>query len=97
MPDIRFVPYADIWVPITTAKTDAYKREIMGGFQAVALARTGRDMPIIREEFNARLSRIELPDKAYKSLVAPFETQYDSFARESPLADRSSPDRQGSS
>jgi putative ABC transport system permease protein len=96
VPDIRFVPYADVFAPITTAKTDAYKREIMGGFHAVALARTRDDLPIIREEFNARLSRIELPDKAYKTLVAPFETKYDAIARESPLADRSSPERQGS-
>jgi putative ABC transport system permease protein len=96
VPDIRYVPYADAFVPITTAKTDAYKREIMGGFQAVALARTRDDLPIIREEFNARLSRIELPDKAYKTLVAPFETKYDAIARESPLADRTSPERQGS-
>ncbi len=32
-PDIRMVPFADFCVPTTTAKTDAYKREIMGGFQ----------------------------------------------------------------
>jgi len=96
VPDIRYVPFSDIFAPITTAKTDAYKRDIMGDFQAVALARTRDDLPIIREEFNARLSRLELPDKAYKTLVAPFETKYDAIARESPLADRSSPDRQGS-
>jgi putative ABC transport system permease protein len=96
VPDIRSVPYADLFVPITTAKTDAYKRELMEGFQAVALARTPDDLPIIREEFNARLSRIELPNKAYTTLVAPFETKYDAIARETPLADRSSPERQGS-
>jgi putative ABC transport system permease protein len=96
VPDIRYVPYADVFVPITTAKTDAYKRELMGGFQAVVLARSRDDLPIIREEFNARVSRIELPDKAYKTLIAPFETKYDSVARESPFADRTSPGRQGS-
>jgi len=95
VPDIRLAPFADIWAPTTTSKTDAYKREIMGGFNAVVLARSADDLPKIREEFNARVSRIELPDKAYKSLVAPFETKYDSLARESPFADRSSPDRQG--
>jgi putative ABC transport system permease protein len=94
--DLRMVPYADVYVPTTTAKTDAYKRELMGGFSAVALARTVDDLPKIREEFNARVARIELPDKAYKTLVAPFETKYDSLARESPFADRSSPERQGS-
>lgn len=95
VPDIRMVPFADLFAPITTAKTDAYEREIMGGFQAVALARSRDDLPIIREEFNARLSRLELPDKDYTSLVAPFETRYDSIARESPFGDRKSPDRQG--
>ena len=39
-------------------------------------------MPIIREEFNARLPRVELPDKSYKALVAPFETKFDALARE---------------
>ena len=67
----------------------------MGGFSAVVLARTTDDLPKIREEFNARLARIELPDKSYKTLVAPFETKYDSLARESPFADRTSADRQG--
>jgi putative ABC transport system permease protein len=95
VPDIRYTVFADVYAPITTSKTDAYKREIMGGFHAVALARTTDDLPIIREEFNARLARLELPDKAYESLVAPFETRYNAIARESPLADRSSPDPQG--
>jgi putative ABC transport system permease protein len=85
-----------MYAPITTAKTDAYKREIMGGFHAVALARTTADLPVIREEFNSRVARVELPDKNYKTLVAPFETRYDSMARESPFADRTSPERQGS-
>ncbi len=95
VPDIRIVPYADFYVPTTTSKSDAYKREIMGGFIAVALARTTDDLPKIREEFNARLTRITLPDKSYTTLVAPFETKYDTIARESPFADRQSPDRQG--
>jgi putative ABC transport system permease protein len=95
VPDIRYVPFADAYAPTTTAKTDAYKREIMGGFHAVALAKTTDDLPLIREEFNARVSRVELPDKDYKTLVAPFETRYDSIARESPFADRTSPERQG--
>jgi putative ABC transport system permease protein len=94
--DMRFVPFGDLFTPLTTAKSDAYKQQIMGGFHAVALARTTDDMPIIREEFNARLTRVELPDpEQNKALVAPFETHYDSIAREGPWADRKSPERQG--
>jgi len=92
---MRVVPYADVFAPLTTAKSDAYKQQIMGGFHAVALARTTSDLPIIREEFNARIAKAELPDKTYTNIVAPFETAYDSIAREGPWADRKSPERQG--
>ena len=85
---LRTVPYADIWVPYTTAKTDAYKREITGGWNAIALAKDTASMAAIHEEFNSRLLRVELPDpKEYKALVAPFETRLASFARDMPLAD----------
>lgn len=93
--DMRVVPYADVFAPLTTAKSDAYKQQIMGGFHAVALARTTSDLPIIREEFNARIARAELPEQRYTDIVAPFETHYDSIAREGPWADRKSPERQG--
>jgi putative ABC transport system permease protein len=93
--DMRFVPFGDVFAPLTTAKSDSYKQQIMGGFHAVALARSTSDLPIIREEFNSRIAKAELPDKAYTNLVAPFETHYDSIAREGPWADRKNPDRQG--
>ncbi len=91
VPDIRMTPFGDLFAPLTTAKTDAYKREVMGGFHAVVLARSTDDLPIIREEFNARLAKVELPEKGFTALVAPFETPYDSLARESPFGDRKEP------
>ncbi len=76
MSELRTRPFADIWVPYTTAKTDAYKREIMGDWNAMALARDTASMAAIHEEFNSRLLRVELPDpKDYQAIVAPFETQ----------------------
>ena len=67
--ELRSVPFADIWVPYTTAKTDAYKREIMGDWNAIALARDQAAMAGIREEFNSRLLRAELPDpKGFRRL-----------------------------
>ncbi len=92
----RYTPFADIWAPITTAKTDAYKREMMGSFNALALARDPAALDRIHDEFNARLAHIELEHpQDYKAYVAPFETTFDSFARQLPTADRRSPDRQG--
>jgi putative ABC transport system permease protein len=91
---VRTVPAADIWAPLTTAKTDGYKTSLMGGFHAVVLARQASDLPGIREEFNSRLRRAELPDKEWKTLVAPFESAYEGLARETPFSDRKSTDSQ---
>jgi putative ABC transport system permease protein len=92
--EMRSVPSADIWVPYTTAKTDAYKREIMGDWNAIALARDRAAMAGIHEEFNSRLLRVELPDKDYEAIVAPFETKFAAFARLMPTADRKDPESQ---
>jgi putative ABC transport system permease protein len=91
---LRGVPYADIWVPYTTAKTDAFKRELMGGWSAMALATDRASMRAIHEEFNSRLLRLELPSKDYVAYVAPLETKIAGFARSTPFADRKSPDSQ---
>lgn len=93
--ELRSAPYADIWVPYTTAKTDAYKRELMGSWSAMALAKDRDSMALIREEFESRLQRAELPDpKAFTTIVAPFETKLEGFARMMPVADRQDPDSQ---
>jgi putative ABC transport system permease protein len=96
----RDVPFAEIWTPYTTAKSDAYKAGIVGNFNAIVLASNRAALPQIREEFNARLARMdraEFPDpKAYTTIVAPFETRFDALARGfEPIGDRRDPDRQG--
>jgi putative ABC transport system permease protein len=96
IPRIREVPFADLWVPHTTSKSAAYRDEIMGGYNAIALAASRADLPKIREEFNARLVRAELPDpRNYKSIVAPFETRFENFARNSPVGDSKDPASHG--
>jgi putative ABC transport system permease protein len=96
VPETRFFSYADIWVPLTTAKTDGYKREIMGGFYAVVLAKDRTALKGIGDEFRSRLTRVELPNpKDYTTLVAPLEDRFDSLARYVPWADRQDPNPQG--
>jgi putative ABC transport system permease protein len=96
----RDVPFADIWTPYTTAKSDIYKTGITGNFNAMVLASNSAALSQIRDEFNARLARMdraELPDpRAYTTIVAPFETKFDALARGFDLiADRRDPERQG--
>jgi putative ABC transport system permease protein len=82
VPWLRQVPYAEMWAPITTAKSDSYKSELLGSFCGLVLARDQSAIPAIKEEFRNRLARVELPDpKRYKKLVAPLETTLDQAAR----------------
>jgi putative ABC transport system permease protein len=76
VPMLRTIPFADIWVPVTTSKSDAYRKEIMDGFIGMFLARSPEDFPAIRQEFEARLKQVELPDpKMWKVLEAhPYTT-----------------------
>lgn len=74
VPRLREVPFADIWVPLTTAKSDAYRRELMGDFMAIFLARSPADFPAIKEEFRSRMTRVELTDSHFKTMTAVPET-----------------------
>jgi len=48
VPLLRIVPFADVWVPISTTKTDSYKSELVGDFMATIVARSPKDLPRIR-------------------------------------------------
>lgn len=81
VPVLRDVPFADIWVPHSTSRTNAYRRGLSGGYNAIVLASDHEALPRIREEFNARLALLELP-AGFTAIIAPFETRLDAFARD---------------
>jgi putative ABC transport system permease protein len=95
---LRDTPYADIWTPYTTFKTDEYRDNLMGEFRAVVLARDTSMLDDIHDEFNARLARIdraEFPGPQYTTIIAPFEGKFDALARNAgPFADGRSPEPQ---
>lgn len=85
VPVIRRNTSADVWVPISTAKTSGYKDQvIMGNFNAVILARSRADFPAIKSEVQARLRQAEknLPDpKMYKTLSGGADTMFETLSR----------------
>jgi len=84
VPVLRYGSSADLWVPVTSAKTSAYKQEWMGNFYALILARSRADLPAIKAEFQSRLREAEkqLPDpKNYKKLVTGADTLFEGAAR----------------
>ncbi len=82
VPYLRQVPFADIWVPISTTKTKTYRDELMGNFMAIYQARSSADFPAIKEEFQARLKQVEFPDpKEWNKMSGAIETHFEFFAR----------------
>ncbi len=83
VPFLRQVPFSDIWVPISTAKNDTYRNEMMGDFQALYLARSENDLPGLRDEFKTRLNSIEFPDpKEWNSMYGQMDTYFEAISRE---------------
>jgi putative ABC transport system permease protein len=79
--EMRVLPYSDVWVPATTAKSSLRWDGPLGQYQAVLVADSRESLPGIRAEFDARLARVELPSGVNR-LIAPFETQFDGLARQ---------------
>jgi putative ABC transport system permease protein len=79
--EMRALPYSEVWVPVTTSKVPLDDAGLLGAYQAAVVAYDRAALPGIREEFNSRLSRIEVPAGA-NLVVAPFETQFEGFARQ---------------
>jgi putative ABC transport system permease protein len=81
VPILRLVPFSDVWVPYTTDRSDAYRRELVGDMMGLFLARSTADLPAIREEVRARVARIPTDDKDFQKVVAHAETLVDTAAR----------------
>jgi putative ABC transport system permease protein len=79
--EMRALPYSEVWVPVTTSKAPLDEPGLLGGYQVAVVGYDRAALPGIREEFNSRLARIEVPSGA-DLVVAPFETQFEGFARQ---------------
>jgi len=80
VPTMRPVASGDMFVPLTTAKTDAYRQELMGDFFGLLQARSPADFPGIKAELRSRLKAVEMPDREYDRFFAPAETYFESIA-----------------
>src|SRR6185369_2257573 len=84
VPILRISAYSDIWVPIGTSKTDAYKRELIGDYAGLIVARSRADFPQIKAEVRSRIKEAEalIPDpKTYKKLTGGADTLFEAASR----------------
>lgn len=83
VPIFRQKTFADIWIPISTSPSEAYRTyTLQGNFQAAILARKPSDLPLIKEEFQSRLAQVEFPDpKSYDRIYAEAYTPLEEISR----------------
>lgn len=75
VPILREVSFAELYVPVTTAKSDAYRDQLLGGFTGLLLARSSADFPAIKAEFAARLPQVPLPNPRWEKLTSRASTK----------------------
>ena len=82
VPYLRFVPFSDVWVPISTARSDAYKREEVADFVALVLAEPGR-LEGLRQEFDRRVAaaRPVADPKTFDHFQGGLETLFEFASR----------------
>lgn len=81
VPILRVVPFSDIWVPVTTAKSDSYTREYVGGFMGIMLLQDPAKLAMTRDELWSRLRTAQVPEPGFQSLDATPETLFDTIGR----------------
>jgi putative ABC transport system permease protein len=80
VPFLRFVPFADVWAPLTTAPNEAWRTGAHGDFQALLLAESPRRFPEIRAEFARRLAAA-VPEGDFERYHAGADTHFEFVAR----------------
>ena len=90
---LRVEPFSDIWLPYSTEASTAYRSQLRGEWTALALVRDAAGWTALREEFNSRLVRADMPP-GIDQMVAPFETRFERLARDSPFSDELDPESQ---
>jgi putative ABC transport system permease protein len=80
VPILRQSSFSDVWVPLTTAKTDTYKAELLGGFMATVLVRKASDVNQLRGQLAALLPGIDLP-RDYNSIHAWLDSPFEFASR----------------
>ena len=78
----RQIPFADIWVPISTSRDPEYRESLISNFKGLILAHSSSDFDRIKKDFHALVSRVELPSSEFNTFQSEAETLFDSFARE---------------
>jgi putative ABC transport system permease protein len=84
VPILRIVSYGEIWVPISTAKSKSFRKDYIGNFIAVFLARSRSDFPQIKVAVDRRFDLAEehIPGpRIFQRIEGGADTLFEAAAR----------------
>lgn len=82
VPIVRLTAFADVWVPLSTARTSGWRETFDGAFIALFLAADHDAFPAIRREVKARLATVQTPDpSAFTEVHGNADTLFEAAAR----------------
>jgi putative ABC transport system permease protein len=81
VPITRLAAFSQIWVPVQTAKSGDYKRNTIGEFAAVVLAKSKSDLPKLKNQFDQRMRSYHFEDpKRHDRIRAGLDTTFEAAA-----------------
>ncbi len=82
VPILRVTSFADVWVPLSSAKTNSYLHDGAGNFLAIILAKDRADIPRIKEELQGVLPTVQIPSPTeFNRVITAAETLFEAAAR----------------
>ena len=82
VPMTRRAAYSEIWTPITTDRSTAYRDEMTGSFNAALLLGSADDRSRVKQAFADVLPTIPVTSKEFVEWKASIDTPFESVARE---------------
>ena len=83
VPITRLEPFSDVWAPIGTIRSQAFRDEYMGAFLAVVVADSPKHLAAIQAEYDARIRSLPPPDpQVFDSFAGGIETRFGYIARQ---------------
>lgn len=80
VPFLRVLPYADVWVPLTTNRGEQWRHGLSGSMFGVVLAHDRSDFPRLKREFAGRVAQLPIPEKQFKTVRAELRTLFEFLA-----------------
>lgn len=80
VPFLRVLSFADVWIPTSLSRSDAYKKELVGDFVAAMLLKPGARPPEISAEFERRVAALPIDSDMFNTVSASSGTLFNAIA-----------------